>query len=82
MKFPQPLEEEVADQWLRKGNPWEVARPEISYDIPFGGHTEGGTDEAGRYHDRWVPERPIRGVAYDIWIRDLSWIRKLESKNE
>jgi starch phosphorylase len=61
-------QEEVADRWLRMGNPWEVARPEIAYDIPFGGHTESGLDDAGRYRVRWVPERRIRGVAYDTMI--------------
>jgi starch phosphorylase len=61
-------QQEVADQWLRMGNPWEVARPEIAYDIPFGGHTESGLDDAGRYRVRWVPERRIRGVAYDTMI--------------
>ncbi len=61
-------QEEVADQWLRKGNPWEVARPEIAYDIPFGGHTESGCDDSGRYHVTWVPDRLIRGVAYDTMI--------------
>ncbi|MDD4017857.1 MAG: glycogen/starch/alpha-glucan phosphorylase, partial [Kiritimatiellae bacterium] len=61
-------QEEVADQWLRMGNPWEVARPEIAYDIPFGGHTESGLDAAGRYRVRWVPERLVRGVAYDTMI--------------
>ena len=61
-------QEEVADQWLRMGNPWEVARPEIAYDIPFGGHTEAGFDEDGRYRVRWIPDRLIRGVAYDTMI--------------
>jgi len=61
-------QEEVADQWLRMGNPWEVARPEIAYDIPFGGHTESGFDAVGRYRVRWVPERLVRGVAYDTMI--------------
>jgi starch phosphorylase len=61
-------QQEVADQWLRMGNPWEVARPEIAYDIPFGGHTEGGFDDAGRYRVHWIPERLIRGVACDTMI--------------
>jgi starch phosphorylase len=61
-------QEEVADQWLRMGNPWEVARPEIAYDIPFGGHTESGVDEAGRYRVRWVPDHRVRGVAADTMI--------------
>ncbi len=61
-------QEEVADQWLRKGNPWEVARPEIAYDIPFGGHTEGRYDESGKYRVFWVPDHQVRGVAYDTMI--------------
>ena len=61
-------QEEVADQWLRKGNPWEVARPEIAYDIPFGGHTEGRYDESGRYRVFWVPDHQVRGIAYDTMI--------------
>jgi starch phosphorylase len=61
-------QEEVADQWLRRGNPWEVARPEICYDIPFGGRTEAGLDAAGRYRVRWIPARLIRGVASDTMI--------------
>ncbi|MDD4340018.1 MAG: glycogen/starch/alpha-glucan phosphorylase [Syntrophales bacterium] len=61
-------QEEVADQWLRKGNPWEVPRPEIAYDIPFGGRTERVRDAAGRDRIRWIPDRLIRGVAYDTMI--------------
>ncbi len=61
-------QEEAADQWLRKGNPWEVARPEIAYDIPFGGRTEAGCDADGRYCVTWVPDRLIRGVAHDTMI--------------
>lgn len=59
---------EVADQWLRKGNPWEVARPEIVYDIPFGGYTESGYDDSGKYRVNWRPDHSVRGVAYDTMI--------------
>ncbi len=59
---------EITDKWLRFGNPWEIARPELAYDVPFGGHTEAGTDEHGRYRVRWVPERVVKGVAYDTPI--------------
>jgi starch phosphorylase len=61
-------QEEVADQWLRKGNPWEVARPEIAYDIPFGGYTESGYDASGKYSVNWAPDHSVRGVAYDTMI--------------
>src|ERR1043165_1823632 len=41
---------EITDKWLRYGNPWEIARPEISYPVGFGGHTRAITDAFGRYH--------------------------------
>ncbi len=56
---------ERTDKWLRLGNPWEIARPEIAFEVKLGGHTEPGTDERGRYRVRWVPERVVKGVAYD-----------------
>ena len=31
---------EVTDKWLQKGNPWEIVRPEMSFYVNFGGHTE------------------------------------------
>lgn len=59
---------EVADQWLRKGNPWEVARPEITYEVPFNGYTECRYDESGGYRVFWIPDHRVRGVAYDTMI--------------
>ncbi|MGZ5091000.1 MAG: glycogen/starch/alpha-glucan phosphorylase [Burkholderiales bacterium] len=59
---------EVTDKWLRYGNPWEIARPEIAFDVKLGGHTEAYTDAAGRYRVRWIPSRVVRGVAYDTPI--------------
>jgi starch phosphorylase len=56
---------EIADRWLRFGNPWEVARPEIAFDVKLGGHTEPYHDAAGRYRVRWVPGRIVRGTPYD-----------------
>lgn len=59
---------EMADKWLRLGNPWEIMRPEIAYDVGFGGHTEAYTDDAGRYRMRWIPARVVRGIAHDTTI--------------
>jgi glycogen phosphorylase len=56
---------ERTDKWLRLGNPWEIARPEIAFEVKLGGHTEPYTDERGHYRVRWVPERVVKGVAYD-----------------
>ncbi|MEW8430947.1 MAG: glycogen/starch/alpha-glucan phosphorylase [gamma proteobacterium symbiont of Ctena orbiculata] len=59
---------ELADKWLRDGNPWEVPRPEISFEVGLGGTTEAYTDDNGRYRVRWRPQRLVRGVAYDTPI--------------
>ena len=55
---------ERTDKWLQQGNPWEVVRPEYSYPVGFGGHTESYQDENGRYRVRWRPDTVVKGVAY------------------
>ncbi|HWT83629.1 MAG TPA: glycogen/starch/alpha-glucan family phosphorylase, partial [Candidatus Methylomirabilis sp.] len=59
---------EKTDYWLRLGNPWEISRPEIAYQVGGGGHTEPYRDERGRFRVRWVPHRVVKGVAYDTPI--------------
>jgi glycogen phosphorylase len=59
---------EITDKWLRFGNPWEIARPEIAYQVKFGGRTEPWTDHDGGYRVRWIPETVVKGVAYDTPI--------------
>jgi len=59
---------ELTDKWLRYGNPWEIVRPEIYYEVKFGGRTEAGTDEQGRHRVRWLPGTEVKGEAYDTPI--------------
>ncbi|HEY0552046.1 MAG TPA: glycogen/starch/alpha-glucan family phosphorylase, partial [Verrucomicrobiae bacterium] len=59
---------ETTDKWLRFGNPWEINRSELIYDVKFGGRTETWTDEQGRFRVRWVPDEVIKGIAYDTPI--------------
>jgi len=59
---------EVSDTWLHFGNPWEVRRPNISFEIKVGGQTETYTDESGRPRVRWVSSDTFRGVAFDTPI--------------
>jgi len=59
---------EKTDYWLRLGNPWEISRPEIAYQVGGGGTTEPYRDEQGRFRVRWVPHRVVKGVAYDTPI--------------
>ncbi|MHB2017072.1 MAG: glycogen/starch/alpha-glucan phosphorylase [Candidatus Xenobia bacterium] len=58
---------ELTDKWLRLGNPWEVARPEIVFDVKLGGRTEW-YDDGGVRRVRWIPERVVRGTAYDTFV--------------
>jgi glycogen phosphorylase len=59
---------EITDKWLRFGNPWEIARPEITYPVGFGGQTQTTVDAAGRHRVTWTPEWVVRGVAFDTPI--------------
>ncbi|MBI5219262.1 MAG: glycogen/starch/alpha-glucan phosphorylase [Bacteroidia bacterium] len=56
---------EITDKWLRKGNPWEIIRPNLSYKVKLGGYTEAWTDRKERLRVRWIPDTVVKGVAYD-----------------
>jgi len=59
---------EITDKWLRFGNPWEIARPEATVEVKFGGHTETYIDDQGNYRVRWVPGYVVKGIPYDTPI--------------
>jgi glycogen phosphorylase len=59
---------EITDKWLQYGNPWEIARPEESVEVKFGGRTEPYHDNQGNYRVRWVPNRVVKGIPYDTPI--------------
>jgi glycogen phosphorylase len=59
---------EIADQWLRLGDPWEIRRPEALVEVNFGGHTEAYRDDQGCYRVRWIPEQLVKGIPYDMPI--------------
>ena len=54
---------ERPDDWLRGGSPWELLRPELRYEVGFGGHvaTEGGLR-------RWRPAETIIAQAFDFIV--------------
>ena len=56
---------ELTDKWLRFGNPWEIVRSEITFNVCFGGRTEWYRDGHGQSKVRWLPERMVKGIAYD-----------------
>ena len=56
---------ELTDKWLRFGNPWEIVRSEVTFDVKFGGRTEHYDDAAGPLSGALDPEKVVKGVAYD-----------------
>ncbi|KAL4015769.1 hypothetical protein IC575_023367 [Cucumis melo] len=57
-------QEEVAENWLEMGNPWEIARNDISYPVKFYGEVISGADGS----KQWVGGEDITAVAYDVPI--------------
>ncbi|MDI7268138.1 MAG: glycogen/starch/alpha-glucan phosphorylase [Myxococcota bacterium] len=59
---------ETTDKWLRRGNPWEIPRPGLVLEVKLGGRTEHTVDPDGRFRVRWIPDRVVRGMAFDTPI--------------
>lgn len=60
---------EKTDNWLAEPNPWEIAKPEINYQVGWGGQTERYVDDAGRERVRWHPARIAKGLHYGTPIQ-------------
>jgi glycogen phosphorylase len=65
-------QQEFPEEWLAFGNPWEFERPEVRYDIGYGGATESDPpatdwplDAAALGPAVWHPGEVIEAVAYD-----------------
>jgi len=59
---------EKTDNWLHLGNPWEIARPEVQFEVKLGGGTEHYRDPEGSYRVRWIPHRLVIGTPFDTPI--------------
>ncbi|KAI3516574.1 hypothetical protein L1887_15495 [Cichorium endivia] len=57
-------QEEVAENWLEMGNPWEVPRNDVSYPVKFYGEVVKGPDG----DKTWVGGEDIMAMAYDVPI--------------
>jgi len=56
---------EHPDEWLRHGNPWEIARPERSVTVGFGGYVDHRKGLSGSYEPRWFPSETVIGLPFD-----------------
>jgi len=58
-------QQEFPEDWLALGNPWEFHRPEVSYQIGFGGSIEAVPISEAAVRHVWHPAETIEAVAYD-----------------
>jgi starch phosphorylase len=61
-------QQELPEDWLARGNPWEFKRTEPHYSIGFGGAVEylGGDDKTARAV--WYPAERVEAIPYDTPI--------------
>ena len=58
-------QQEYPENWLAFGTPWEFARPEVVYDVYFGGSVETIQTKTRGRRAVWHPDETIAAVAYD-----------------
>jgi glycogen phosphorylase len=84
--FAQRIEDgrqvEVPDDWMRNGNPWEVARPELQYRVGFGGYVQVENGQR-----RWFPAENLIANAYDFIVpahhsERVSTLRQWQASSE
>jgi starch phosphorylase len=61
-------QQEYPEEWLSFGNPWEFQRPEVIYDIGFGGTVEAVEQEEAANRHVWHPSETVEALAFDIPI--------------
>ena len=59
------VQQELPEDWLSFGNPWEFERSEVAYTIGFGGAVAVQQDADGRTKYAWNPSESLSAVAYD-----------------
>jgi starch phosphorylase len=59
---------ELPENWLKYANPWEIARPEYSFNVHFYGRIKQIILPDGKLKTEWVDTNDVIGIAYDIPI--------------
>ncbi len=59
------VQQELPEDWLSFGNPWEFERSEVAYPVGFGGSVAVSPDADGRPRYAWNPSESLSAVAYD-----------------
>ena len=68
--FDDGVQIEKPEDWLSFGNPWQFERPEVVYEIPYGGAVDAIDSVDGSEPRRrcWKPAKKVLAVAFDTPI--------------
>lgn len=66
--FDDGVQIEKPEDWLSFGNPWQFERPEVIYEIGYGGTVEPVEDGSDPRRRSWQPKKRVLAVAYDTPI--------------
>ncbi len=61
-------QQEKSDNWMRRGNPWEIMRFENIYKVGFYGRSESYTDILGNQRFRLIDTQDVMALACDMMV--------------
>ncbi len=67
-KIVNGFQKEAPDDWLKHGYPFELKRPEYSYEVKFGGYVRMQNDPSGKIHVSHEGYSSVMAVPYDMPI--------------
>ena len=84
-EFKNGRQIEKPDDWLKNGNPWEIARPQYAQKVQLYGSVEHSYDDLGNYSPLWTGTKEVEGIPYDLPIvgygaKTVNFLRLWESK--
>ena len=59
---------ELPDNWLARGNPWEISRPDIIHPVHFGGSVERAESPDGQVRHLWHFDETVQAAAFDTLV--------------
>ncbi len=76
---------EQPDNWLRYGNPWEIARPEVLYPVHYYGEVVQFPNGNGKIAHKWIKTETVLAMAYDTpvpgyGVQNVNTLRLWSSK--
>lgn len=68
---------ETPEYWLEMGNPWEILRNDVNYEVRFGGGVTTVVNGEGFPKCRWEGGGTVRAIAYDMPVPGYGTINTL-----